>query len=118
MGNQGKVREIFLTEIQLFSSLAEFGSLSLMFQKIIFLIKNQCIFTFVCCFSKRTIFNQKWLEEDEFKSWLVISNSDDKARCRLCKKDIELSNMGRRKLLSHYNGKKQIGNDMKVKSFF
>ena len=58
------------------------------------------------------------MEEDEFKLWLVSSNSDDKTRCRLCKKDIELSNMGIQVLLSHCNGKKYKANDIKVKLFF
>ena len=35
------------------------------------------------------------MQEDELKSWLLNLKSDDKARCRLCEKDIELSNMGR-----------------------
>ena len=58
------------------------------------------------------------MEEDEFKSWLVRSKSEDKARCRPSKKDNELSNMGRQALLSHCNEKKHKKNGMKVKSFF
>ena len=50
---------------------------------------------------KKTVFNHKWLEEDEFKSWLASTKDEDKARCKLCKKDIELSNMVRQALLSH-----------------
>ena len=94
-------------------------SLSLMYLKIVFLIKNQCLFTLVCCFSwrwvKQTMFNQKWLEEGKFKSWLVSSKNDDKSKCRQCKEVIDLSNIGRHALLSHFNSKKQKGNDIKMK---
>ena len=54
---------------------------------------------------KKTVFNHKWLEEDEFKSWLASTKDEEQARCKLCKKDIELSNMGRQALLSHCSGK-------------
>ena len=39
-------------------------------------------------------------------------------RCRLCKTDVELSNMERQTILSHCSGKVLKGNDMKMKSFF
>ena len=61
---------------------------------------------------KKTVFNHKWLEEDEFKSWLASTKDEDKA------KDIELSNMGRQALLSHCSGKKHKEIDIKVKTFF
>ena len=45
------------------------------------------------------------------------SKSDDKARCRLCKKD-KLYSMGIQALFIHFNGKKHERNDVEVKSFF
>ena len=57
---------------------------------------------------KNTVFNHRWLEEDEFESLLASTKDEDKARCKLCKKSIELSNMGRQALLSHCSGKKPI----------
>ena len=68
--------------------------------------------------SKKTTFNQKWLEEDAFKLWLAPTKNVSIARCKLCKKDIELSNMGRQALLSHCSGKKHKDADVKVKSIF
>ena len=68
--------------------------------------------------SKKTTFNQKWLEEDEFKLWLAPTKDASIARCKLCKKDIELSNMGRQALLSLCSGKKHKDADVKVKVFF
>ena len=67
---------------------------------------------------KKTVFNHKWLEEDEFKSWLASTKDDDKARCKLCKKDIELSSMGRQALLRQCSGKKHKEIDIKVKTFY
>ena len=67
---------------------------------------------------KKTVFNEKWLEEDQFKEWLVSAKDNGKARCKLCKKDIELSNMGRQALLSHCGGKQHKEVDLKVKTFF
>ena len=68
--------------------------------------------------NKKTIFNPLWLEDDEFKSWLCSSKESDKARCKLCKKDFELSNMGRQALISHASGKKHKEIDIKIKAFF
>ena len=67
---------------------------------------------------KKTLFNANWLEEDQFKSWLTSAKDGNKARCKLCKKDIELSNMGRQALVSHCSGKKHKEIDVKVKTFF
>ena len=68
--------------------------------------------------NKKTIFNPLWLEDDEFKSWLCSSKESDKARCKLCKKDFELSNMGRQALISHASGKRHKEIDIKIKAFF
>ena len=67
---------------------------------------------------KKTIFNPLWLEEDEFRSWLCSARQNDKAKCKLCKKEFELSNMGRQALISHASGMKHKDIDKKIKAFF
>ena len=67
---------------------------------------------------KKTLFNANWLEDDQFKSWLTSAKDGNKARCKLYKKDIELSNMGRQALVSHCGGKKHKEIDVKMKTFF
>ena len=67
---------------------------------------------------KKILFNANRLEEDQFKSWLTSAKDGNKTRCKLCKKDIELSNMERQPLFSHCSGKKYKEVDMKVKTFF
>ena len=48
----------------------------------------------------------------------LVVKSEEKARCRICKKDIELSNMARQALISYCNGKKHKESDVKIESFF
>ena len=67
---------------------------------------------------KKTLFNHEWPEDNEFKSWLASTKDEDKARCKLCKKNIELSHMGRQALLGRCSGKKHKEIDIKVKTFF
>ena len=67
---------------------------------------------------EKTVFNAKWLEDEDFNSWLTSCKSDEKAKCKICKKYIELSKTGRQVLISHCNGKKHKENDVKIKSFF
>ena len=58
--------------------------------------------------SKKTYFNSQWLEFDKFplfKGWLSSSNIDTAAYCTVCKRKIDLSNMGKQALTSHANGK-------------
>ena len=64
----------------------------------------------------QTYFNDCWLEEDAFKSWLSKAADKNQARCRLCKKDFELSNMDKKALLSNAAGKKHSGRDIKIKN--
>ena len=40
----------------------------------------------------RNKFQESWLSKDEYKSWLHKS-SDYAARCKLCKKDINVDNV-------------------------
>ena len=67
---------------------------------------------------KKTLFNANWLGEDQFRSWLTSAKDGNKARYKLCKKDIELSNMGRHSLVSHSSGKRHKEVDVKWKHFF
>ena len=57
------------------------------------------------------------MEENAFKSWLSKAADKKQARCRICKKDFELSNMDKKTLLSHAAGKKHSERDMKIKIF-
>ncbi|KAF0750466.1 Uncharacterized protein FWK35_00013715 [Aphis craccivora] len=51
---------------------------------------------------KKTIFNNLWLEEEEFKPWLRKDNSDiNGAYCVFCKKCFCLNNMERKALTNH-----------------
>ena len=48
-----------------------------------------------------TCFSNYWLEEYASKGSLSKAADKKQARCRLCKKDFELSNMGKKTLLSY-----------------
>ena len=50
------------------------------------------------------------------KSWLTCAKDRNKATCKLCKKDIKLSNMRRQARVSHFSGKKHKEVDVKVKT--
>ena len=46
---------------------------------------------------KKAYFNEEWLIKDsypEFASWLVKGKENTQAKCKLCHKVIELSNVG------------------------
>jgi len=55
--------------------------------------------------SKRTVFNLDWLDgqlHPDWVSWLrEVPKNHHKARCKICSKDFELSNMGQTSVLSH-----------------
>lgn len=54
-------------------------------------------------------FRKEWLSKDEYKEWVQESaDNDNKAYCKVCKKTIDLSNMGQRALTSHMKSKKHI----------
>ena len=56
--------------------------------------------------SNQTYFQDEWLEEDEFSSWVArVLDDNKKANCKVCGKIFELSNMGRGALTSHQNEK-------------
>lgn len=50
-------------------------------------------------------FQELWLQNEQFKDW-VLKVDDRKAKCKVCKTTIELSNMGEGALRSHANSKK------------
>ena len=52
------------------------------------------------------------------KSWLSKAADKKQARCRLCKKNFELSNMGKKTLLCPAAAKKHIERDKKINTFF
>ena len=61
-----------------------------------------------------TCFSDYWLEEYASKSSLSKAADKKQARCRICKKDFELSNMGKKALLSYAAGKKHNERDIKI----
>jgi len=47
------------------------------------------------------IFNVHWLEDEQFARWLTSVNDKNKARSKLCLKDIDIGNMGESALKRH-----------------
>ena len=72
--------------------------------------------------NKQTIFNEDWVKEPEFSSWVVKDpKSNTKARCKVCGHSFLLGNMGRMALISHSKGKKhknkvQLSRELKKKT--
>ncbi|XP_071516062.1 uncharacterized protein [Panulirus ornatus] len=65
---------------------------------------------------RKTKFNPLWLEDEELSKWVRKDpKSEFRACCILCGVNIELSNMGKRSLSSHSQGKKH---QLKVDHFF
>ena len=55
----------------------------------------------------KCVFAEKWLSSDRFGLWVAAHpTSRHKARCKLCRKDIDVSTMGESALVSHMAGKK------------
>ena len=70
---------------------------------------------------KQTYFKVSWLDSDLFKSWLCKASRDTQARCKLCKVDISLSNVGIVAIKSHMNNKthqKLESEQQRIKNFF
>jgi len=66
--------------------------------------------------SKKTVFNNSWLEEKNWRSWLTRCNSDPyAARCILCLKTFALSNMGKQAVISHEKSKTHVKNGTAVR---
>lgn len=71
--------------------------------------------------TKYTYFKDAWQSMPEFSAWLCRAPVNTQARCKLCKVNFELSNMGLRALVSHANSKghKKLSDEqMKVANFF
>ena len=67
--------------------------------------------------SKTCRFNNAWLSNPEWKSWLQpCQSSTAEAYCKVCRKTIMLSNMGPQAIKSHCNGKKHAANMVAHKS--
>ena len=66
----------------------------------------------------QTHFSKDWLEDPDFKIWLVSCTNNIHARCKLCQKTFNLSNMLIQALVSHTSGKKHKLHDSRVEMFF
>ena len=56
---------------------------------------------------RKTSFNERWLLDDTFRTWLKPMPQDKfSAYCIICKTSFSLSNMGKQALKSHMGGKK------------
>ena len=57
--------------------------------------------------SKKTFFQDCWLIDPAFNSWLEKVNNDLTIfQCKFCKSRNSLSNMGKRAIISHMEGQK------------
>ena len=65
--------------------------------------------------NKKTVFNDLWLKEPQYSSWLGKAKDSTKASCHLCGVFFELGNMGRKALNSHAKGKKHVAK-MEIKN--
>lgn len=58
---------------------------------------------------RKCYFQDIWLQKDEFKEWLAsCGRLTDRARCLLCKKSFDVSNMGLSAVTSHMKSSKHI----------
>lgn len=54
----------------------------------------------------KCVFNELWLEKDEYKRWLeAVPDNVYKYRCKLCRVTRKLESMGESALSSHMIGK-------------
>ena len=56
--------------------------------------------------NKKTYLQQLWLSDNKLSCWISRSKTKENAFCKLCKREIVLSNMGEGALISHANRKK------------
>ena len=54
----------------------------------------------------RCQFNQKWLIDSHFKTWIAEAETSSMAKCLICGTSFDISNMGITALVSHQSGKK------------
>ena len=53
-------------------------------------------------------FNENWISNVVYKDWVLRDVSQHKARCRVCQKSFDISNMGEAALKSHMKGSKHV----------
>ena len=51
-------------------------------------------------------FQECWLQDNELKTWVKRTKISSEATCRICLKNIDISNMGRAALVSHAKSEK------------
>ena len=56
----------------------------------------------------KCLFSERWFENPSYKLWLERDSDKYKAKCRVCVKTFDVSNMGESALASHEKGKKHI----------
>jgi hypothetical protein len=56
--------------------------------------------------SNKCIFNERWLTATEYGDWLERGNDNTTAKCAVCAKSFDISNMGEPALRSHAKGSK------------
>ena len=59
---------------------------------------------------KLTSFNPTWLKLPEYSNWLIPVDDSNSAGCKQCNSTFSLSNMGKRAVNSHMEGKKHTDN--------
>jgi len=52
------------------------------------------------------VFNVHWLQDEQYARWLTSVNDKNKARCKICLKDIDIGNMGESAMKRHAAGAK------------
>ena len=62
---------------------------------------------------KQTYFQDVWLTDVRYKSWVAKTKDKKIARCLICKADISLSNMGCSALDEHACGQKHQKKDQR-----
>ena len=45
---------------------------------------------------KKTYLQKSWLDQEQYKDWLVEAPEDTNAKCKLCKKSVQTIEHGRR----------------------
>ena len=54
-----------------------------------------------------TYFKEKSISDLLFEKWLVIGRDKKSPKCKICQVQLNLSNMGRRAVISHMDGRSQ-----------
>ena len=67
---------------------------------------------------KQKYFVDSWLDDPQFKDWLIKDKQNTRARCSVCHKVIELSSSGKSALTDHRKGQKHRNALSKVQNFF